>query len=63
MSLLQQVESSVVLKIKHFEDKLAEREEKETWVEYQAWSTDPNKVLLRAVDPKLTPWIVYERVD
>jgi len=60
--LLQQVGETVVLKIKHFDAKLEGWEEKDKFVEYQAWSSDANKVYLRASDTKHTPWMVYERI-
>lgn len=61
--LFQQVENNVVLKIKHFDSKLVGWEEKESWVEYQAWSATQNKIILRATDAKHTPWMIYERKD
>jgi hypothetical protein len=59
--LLQQVDKNIVLKIKHFDSKLVGWEEKDKWVEYVAWSSSSNRIMLKASDPKHTPWIAYER--
>ena len=60
--LFQQVENAVVLIIKHFDAKLVGWEEKESWVEYEAWSATQNKIMMRATDPNHTPWMTYERI-
>lgn len=59
--LFQQVENSVLLKIKHFDANLTGWEEKGSWVEYQAWSVSLNEIMLRASEPNHTPWMSYER--
>ena len=61
--LFQQIESKVVLKIKHFGKDLVGWEEKDKWTEYIAWESTPNRLLLQAKDPKHTPWMVYEKMD
>ncbi len=60
--LFQQVENNVVLKIKHFDAKLAGWEEKGSWVEYDAWISSQNQIMLRATDTNHTPWMSYERI-
>ncbi len=49
--LIQQIESRVVLKIKHFDANLEGWEESHKWIEYLAWSSEPNKVIFKSVDP------------
>ena len=61
--LFQQVEKKVILKIKHFDGKLEGWENKNAWVEYQAWSSNDDAVYLRANDPKHTPWMVYQLLN
>ncbi len=61
--LFQQVEKGIILKIKHFDGNLVGWEEKDAWVEYQAWSSADDAVYLKAKDPKHTPWMVYELVN
>ncbi|MHA1110946.1 MAG: DUF6265 family protein [Promethearchaeota archaeon] len=60
--LFQQVDNIVVLKIKHFDSNLVGWEEKDKWVEYVAWNSALNEIILKASDPKHTPWIAYERI-
>jgi hypothetical protein len=61
--LFQQVDKATKLKIKHFDANLVGWEEKDKWVEYEAWESRPNKILLKAADPSHSSWISYEKID
>jgi hypothetical protein len=61
--LFQQNDNGVKLKIKHFNTDLVGWEDKDKWVEYIAWESTANKIMLKAADPNHTPWMCYEKVD
>lgn len=61
--LFQEIEKHVVLKIKHFDANLEGWEENHAWIHYEAWISEPNKVIFKAAAPEHTPWLIYEKID